>query len=60
VPLFKPGVLWEGSSDKPWGQNRTREIRPSGIVGGVTGIVAYTERCAPVFYPFLPDQNTSS
>jgi len=35
--------LWEGSRRKGQGQNRTREIRPSGIVGGpmepwVTGV----------------------
>ncbi len=27
--------VWEGSRRKSQGQNRTREIRPSGIVGGL-------------------------
>jgi hypothetical protein len=31
---FKPPWLWEGSRRTSQGQNRTREIRPSGIAGG--------------------------
>jgi len=32
---FKLHWLWEGSGWKSQGQNRTREIRASGIVGGL-------------------------
>ena len=31
---FEPPGVWEGSRRTSQGQNRTREIRPSGIVGG--------------------------
>jgi hypothetical protein len=34
VPAFKPHCSWEGLGRKCQGQNRTREIRPSGIAGG--------------------------
>ena len=30
---FKPHFLWKGRESTRHGQNRTREIRPSGIVG---------------------------
>ena len=33
-PAFKFPWLWAGSGGRSQGQNRTREIRPSGIVGG--------------------------
>lgn len=36
-PELKPGRDWEGSARKSQGQNRTGEIPPSGIVGGLTG-----------------------
>jgi hypothetical protein len=34
-PRLKPGRDWEGSSRTSQGQNRTGEIPPSGIVGGL-------------------------
>ena len=34
VSAFKPPCSWKGRSRTCQGQNRTREIRPSGIVGG--------------------------
>ena len=33
-PAFKPPWRWAGSGRTSQGQNRTREIRPSGIAGG--------------------------
>jgi hypothetical protein len=43
VPGLKPGRDWEGSSGKCQGQNRTGEIPPSGIVGGLAGTWARWE-----------------
>ena len=34
APALKPPRTWEGPRAESRGQNRTREIRPSGIVGG--------------------------
>ena len=36
MPALELPPLWEGSGRTSRGQNRTREIRPSGIVGGLT------------------------
>ena len=34
-PAFKLHLPWEGRESTSHGQNRTREIRPSGIAGGL-------------------------
>src|SRR6476659_2711594 len=46
-PAFKPLQIWKGLRKKAKVSNRTREIWPSGIIGGASGNVSHGETVNP-------------